>query len=146
MQSQRHRQTASERVAQEFDRLLAQSKQRSKLRDIHTLAVILAVKHVAESAPRGSTLAHETPGVARHYLAKFGRTDIDSRVISDPRFDARDTRGTTYFILQRGRTYFENREELEAVRRAARKEHEVFVRGVSAAEVYVVDAALAARE
>ncbi|HZB45932.1 MAG TPA: glycosyltransferase family 39 protein, partial [Pyrinomonadaceae bacterium] len=105
-----------------------------------------AIARVAESAPRGSTLAHETPGVARHYLARFGRTDIESRVISDPRFDARDTRGTTYFILQRGRTYFENREELEAVRRAGRKEHEVFVRGASAAEVYVVGAALAARE
>ncbi len=49
-----------------------------------------AIEHVAESAPRGSTLAHETPGVARHYLARFGRTDIESRVISDPRFDARD--------------------------------------------------------
>ncbi len=96
-----------------------------------------AISHIADRAPQGAIIAHETPGVVRYYLEKFGRTDLRSRVISDPRFDARAPDGVAYFILQRGRTYFENRDELEAIRAAGRKEHEVFVRGVSAAEVYV---------
>lgn len=99
-----------------------------------------AIKHVAESAPRGAIIAHETPGVVRHYLAEFGREDLRSRVISDPQFDPTRAGEPVYAILQRGRTYFENRDELEALRRAGRKEHEVFVRGASAAEVYIVGA------
>lgn len=97
-----------------------------------------AIMYVAEHAPRGATIAHETPGVVRHYLEKFGRTDLDSRVISDPAFDPRSARGPAYFILQRGRTYFENREELEAVRTgdAFAKAHEVRIKGATAAEVY----------
>jgi hypothetical protein len=101
-----------------------------------------AIKYVAEHAPDGAIIAHETPGVVRHYLEKFGRTDLRSRVISDPSFDVRTVSEPTYLILQRGRTYFENREEFDAVRGAARegrgffKEHEVTVRGATAAEVY----------
>jgi hypothetical protein len=105
-----------------------------------------AIEYVAEHAPRGATVAHETPGVVRHYLGRFQRTDLDARVLSASDFKVDDAPRPAYFILQRGRTYFENREELEAVRRAGRKEHEVFVRGASAAEVYVVDAAPAGRE
>ncbi len=104
-----------------------------------------AIKYVAEHAPPGAVVGHETPGVVRHYLEKFGRTDLRPRVISDPSFDAPATTAPAYFILQRGRTYFENRAEFDAIRRAAAngdgatrmfKAHEVFVRGVSAAEVY----------
>jgi hypothetical protein len=117
-----------------------------------------ALQYVAEHAPQGATVAHETPGVAAYYLEKFGRNDLRSRAISDPRFDAtRAADGPLYIILQRGRTYFENRAEVEAVRAGAggaqtlpppgtdaapgveafSLEHEVFVDGVSAAEVYV---------
>ncbi|HYO62664.1 MAG TPA: glycosyltransferase family 39 protein [Pyrinomonadaceae bacterium] len=95
-----------------------------------------AVRYVAAHAPPGATVAHETPGVVRYYLEKFGRTDLRSRIISDPAFDATAEREPAFFILQRGRTYFENRDEFEALRRTAEKRHEVTVRGVSAAEVY----------
>ncbi|MDQ3805736.1 MAG: hypothetical protein M3416_18140, partial [Acidobacteriota bacterium] len=79
-----------------------------------------------------------TPGVARHYLARFGRPDLRSEVISDPRFDAGVAPAPLYVILQRGRTYFENRDEQRAVRsgRDFTLEREIFVGGVSAAEVY----------
>lgn len=101
-----------------------------------------AIQYVAERAPEGATVGHETPGVFRYYAERFGRADLVSRVISDPQFDALSAPPSTYLILQRGRTYFENREEMEAVRRAARegagftKEREILIRGVSAAEVY----------
>jgi hypothetical protein len=98
-----------------------------------------AIKYVAEHAPQNATIAHETPGVTRYYLEKFGRTDLRSRIISDSQFDATREPGPLYLILQRGRTYFENRAELEAVRTGGgfRREHVVVVGGATAAEVYV---------
>jgi hypothetical protein len=97
-----------------------------------------AIEYVAQSAPPGSTVAHETPGVVRHYLEEFGRTDLDSRVISDPTFDATSPGGATYVIVQRGRVYFENRAELDAVRNGGRfeKVYEGRIRDATAVEVY----------
>ena len=97
-----------------------------------------ALRHVARVAPEGATVAHETPGVARYYLERFGRPDLRSEVISDPRTDVTRAPAPLYCILQRGRTYFENRDELRAVRsgHGFALDHEVLVNGVSAAEVY----------
>ena len=95
-----------------------------------------AIEYVAAKAPPGAVIAHETPGVVRHYLARYGREDIRSRVISDPRFDPTAEAQPVYAVLQRGRTYFENREELERVRAAFRREHQVLIDGLVAAEVY----------
>ncbi|MCA1592260.1 MAG: hypothetical protein LC754_06340, partial [Acidobacteria bacterium] len=118
-----------------------------------------AVKYVCEHAPAGATIAHETPGAVRYYLEKFGRTDLRPRAISDPQFNvleeaASSTSGAPplYIILQRGRTYFENRAEMEAVRAGSMTaspaagadekmqsfalEYEVTIHGVVAAEVY----------
>jgi dolichyl-phosphate-mannose-protein mannosyltransferase len=96
-----------------------------------------AIKFVSEQAPPGATIAHETPGVARHYLAVFGRPDLNSQVISSSRFDVTSASGAIYVIAQRGRTYFENREELEVVRARFRRVHTVTIEGVTAAEVFV---------
>jgi hypothetical protein len=101
-----------------------------------------AIEHVARTAPKGAIIAHETPGVVRYYLERYGRTDLRSCAISDSQFDARSAPPHTFVIVQRGRTYFENRDELEVVRATGagarfRKDYEVFVRGTSAAEVYV---------
>jgi uncharacterized membrane protein YhaH (DUF805 family) len=98
-----------------------------------------AIAHVARVAPRGAIVAHETPGVVRYYLDRFGRADLQPRVISDARFDARQAPAAAFVIVQRGRTYFENREELEHVRASARfrKDYEVLLHGARAVEVYV---------
>ena len=96
-----------------------------------------AIKYVCEVAPKNATIAHETPGVARHYLAAFGRTDLNSQVISSKAFDARTAVGPVYVVAQRGRTYFENREELDHVRAHFRRVHEVKIDGASAVEVFV---------
>lgn len=99
-----------------------------------------AIKYVAEHAPQNSTVVHETPGVVRHYLQKFNRVDLNSRVLSDPafKFDEAATRPAVYVILQRGRTYFENREKMGEARVRGRKVYEGFVGGLSAVEVYEV--------
>lgn len=95
-----------------------------------------AIKHVAEHAPARAVLAHETPGVARYYLQKFNRADLDSRVLSDPALRLDAAPRPAYVILQRGRTYFENREKMREARASGRKVYEGFVAGLSAVEVY----------
>ena len=96
-----------------------------------------AIKYVCDHAPPGAIIVHETPGVARYYLARYGRTDLQSRALSEAQFDVNNAPRPTYFILQRGRTYFENREKMVQVRAAFPKVYEGFVDGLSAAEVYV---------
>ena len=96
-----------------------------------------AVKFVSENAPQGATIANETPGVVRYYLSVFGRRDLNSQVISSREFDVTAAPGPVYVIVQRGRTYFENREELEAVRAKFRKIDEVKIDGTTAAEIFV---------
>jgi len=95
-----------------------------------------AIEFVAQTAPRGASIVHETPGVVGYYLEKFGRTDLQSRVLSDANFKLGDSSSPTYFVLQRGRTYFENREKMQEVRARFRKVYEGFVEDVTAVEVY----------
>jgi uncharacterized membrane protein YhaH (DUF805 family) len=95
-----------------------------------------AIKFVADRAPQGAIVANETPGVMRYYLARFGRTDLQSRPISDPQFDVTAEGQSVYAILQRGRTYFENRDEMAAVRAVFTPEQQIVIDGVVAAEVY----------
>jgi hypothetical protein len=95
-----------------------------------------AIEYVAASAPPGAAVAHETPGVVGYYLARYGREDLRPRVVSDPGFDPTTEPGPVYVILQRGRTYFENRDEMERVRATFKREQQIFIHGVVAAEVY----------
>lgn len=96
-----------------------------------------AVKFVCNNAPQGATIANETPGVVRYYLSVYGRTDLNSQVISSREFDVTAAPGPVYVIVQSGRTYFENREEFEAVRAKFRKVDEVKINGATAAEIFV---------
>ncbi len=95
-----------------------------------------AIEFVAANAPRGATIVHETPGVVGYYLEKLGRADLQSRVLSDPSFRLEAAPPSAFFILQRGRTYFENREKMQEVRARYRKVYEGFVGDVTTVEVY----------
>jgi hypothetical protein len=96
-----------------------------------------AIEFVCKNAPPGAIIVHETPGVTGYYLEKFGRTDLQPRVLSDARFKLADSGGPVYVILQRGRTYFENQEKMKEVRARFRKVYEGLVNDVSAVEVFV---------
>jgi hypothetical protein len=96
-----------------------------------------AIKFVCEGASAGATLAHETPAATHYYLQQFQRPDLISRAISAPEFDVTSVAGQAYFIVQRGRTYFENREKLEFIRGNFKKVQEISVNGMTAAEVFV---------
>ena len=94
-----------------------------------------AIQFVCQQAPQGATIVHETPGVVRYYLEKYGRTDLQSRVLSDANYSI-DPQQETYIILQRGRTYFENREKMAQVRASFPLIFDVCVEGTEAAEIY----------
>ena len=96
-----------------------------------------AIKFVSDIAPQHSIIAHETPAVTRYYLEKFSRPDLNSRVTSSADFDPTKLASPTYVIVQRGRTYFENREKIDFIRANFKKVYEVKITGATAAEVFV---------
>jgi len=99
-----------------------------------------AIQFVCQTAPPNAIVAHETPGVFRYYQEKFSRPDLQSYAISAADFDPQKVSGAAYIIVQRGRTYFENRDKVNFVRSAFKKVHEVKIDGITAAEVFVKDA------
>jgi hypothetical protein len=73
--------------------------------------------------------------VVRYYTEKFGRNDLQSQVLSDPNFTV-PNQAAVYFVLQRGRTYFENRDKMKQVREQFPMVYASCVRDFTAAEVY----------
>ena len=98
-----------------------------------------AIRFVCEQAPRKANIVTETTGVVSYYTEKFGRTDLQSRVLSDPKYSVSETE-PAYVILQRGRTYFENQNEMKEVRDRFTLVYAGCVEGHTAAEVYAVPA------
>jgi hypothetical protein len=95
-----------------------------------------AIKFVCDTAPPGALIAHETPATTRYYLERFGRTDLNSKAISAPEFEVANISGPAYIIIQRGRTYFENRDKIALVRATFKRVYEVKVNGLTAAEIF----------
>jgi hypothetical protein len=95
-----------------------------------------AIQFVCETAPQGSIIAHDTPAVARYYLTRFGRADLSSRVLSAPDFEVENLTQPAFIIVQRGRTYFENREKVAYARSQFQRVNEIKVRGLTAAEIF----------
>ncbi|MCA1556963.1 MAG: glycosyltransferase family 39 protein [Acidobacteria bacterium] len=98
-----------------------------------------AIEFVCRDAPPGAVIAGETPAVFRYYLEKFNRKDLESRVLSDPKFELATVRRPAYIIIQKGRTYFENREKMKEVEGRYGKVFDIAVRGASAAAVYKME-------
>lgn len=94
-----------------------------------------AIRFVCENAPPNAMIVTETPGVVRYYIEKFGRKDLQSQVLSDPNFSV-PSEGAVYFVLQRGRTYFENRDKMKQVREHFPMVYASCVCDFTAAEVY----------
>lgn len=99
-----------------------------------------AIRYVCDTAPQGALLVNEAPGVVRYYLEKFNRQDLQSRVLSDSGFTITGDEPEAYVIFQKGRTYFENQEEMKTVRARYHLVHTVCVAGHTAAEVYATNA------
>lgn len=98
-----------------------------------------AIRFVAGRAPRNAMIVSETPGVVGYYLEQFGRTDLQSRVLSDSQFTIPNGY-PVYFLLQRGRTYFENRDKMKEVGARFALVYAGCIQGHTAAEVYATQA------
>jgi len=94
-----------------------------------------AIGFVSKHAPQQASIVTETPGVVAYYIEKFGRTDLKSQVLSDSQFTVSDKQ-PAYFILQRGRTYFENQNKMKEVRERFTLVYAGCIDGHTAAEVY----------
>jgi len=87
----------------------------------------------------GFDIVTEVPGVVRYYQEKYGRPDLQSQVLSDPKYTPSDTQ-PAFIILQRGRTYFENQQEMKDVKARFTLVYAKCIRGHTAAEVYAAPA------
>jgi hypothetical protein len=94
-----------------------------------------AINFVSRRAPQNALIVSETPGVVRYYTEKFGRTDLQSRVLSDPNYTP-STQEPAYIIMQKGRTYLENQAEMKDVRERFTLVYAGCIKGHTAAEVY----------
>lgn len=94
-----------------------------------------AIRFICRHAPPNATIVSETPGVVQYYLEKFGRLDLQSQVLSDPEYTP-SAQQSTYVILQKGRTYFENQAEMKYVRERFALVYAGCINGHTAAEVY----------
>ena len=94
-----------------------------------------AIRFVSQRAPQNAFVASETPGVVHYYLEKFGRGDLQSKVLSDPKYTP-SSQEPTFVISQKGRTYFENQAEMKEVRQRFTLIYAGCIKGHTAAEVY----------
>lgn len=99
-----------------------------------------AIRFVCQHAPQNAIIASETPAVVRYYTEKFGRRDLQSQVLSDPKYTP-SSQEPTFVILQKGRTYFENQVEMKEVRERFTLVYAGCIEGHTAAEVYASMAA-----
>ena len=94
-----------------------------------------AIQFVCERAPQNAAIVSEVPGVVRYYTQKFGRNDLQSHVLSDPNYTP-SADGPNYVILQTGRTYLENQQEMNRVKESFTLVYAGCIKGHTAAEVY----------
>lgn len=107
--------------------------------EFYDLGARESIKHVAETAPQGASLASEIPGVVQYYLERYNRPDIRSEIISHPKFNLVEN-PPDYILLQHGRLYFENREEFRLVENSFSPEQASSYLGADASRVYRLDA------
>lgn len=94
-----------------------------------------SIRFIAETAPPGAMMASEIPGVVQYYLEKFGRPDIRSQIISQPRFTLAEDR-PDFVLLQPGRVYIENLENFRFIERNFPVAQSSVYEGAAATRVY----------
>lgn len=103
--------------------------------EFYDLGARESIRHIAETAPIGSRMASEIPGVVEYYLERYNRRDIRSEIISKPSFRLNGT-APDYVLLQRGRIYFENQDNFKFIEKNFMPEQESVYEGAAASQVY----------
>ena len=95
---------------------------------------------VARLAPRGASVASETPELLTYYLRLAGREDLRSVSLSD-RAALREFRPGDLVVVARGRRYFSNDELTSRLEAASKPAADISLGRVPSARVYALDAA-----
>lgn len=111
--------------------------------EFYDLGARESIKYIAETAPPGARMASEIPGVVEYYLERYNRPDIRSEIMSQPNFNLSDGR-PDFVLLQRGRLYFENRENFNFIEKNFPVVQSSTYNGAAAARVYKISGSLAA--
>jgi hypothetical protein len=104
--------------------------------EFYDLGARESIKYIADNAGPGATVASEIPGVVQYYLERFGRTDIRSLIMSHPKYDFMKD-APDYVILQKGRLYFENRDDFALIQNRYPVAQESKYLGAATAQVYL---------
>jgi hypothetical protein len=107
--------------------------------EFYDLGARESVRFIAETAPAGSMIASEIPGVVQYYLERFNRPDIRSRIISQPSFTLSRNGSPDFVLIQRGRVYFENVENLDLIEKSFPIVQASVYKGATTAAVYAID-------
>jgi len=86
--------------------------------EFYDLGARESVRFIADTAAPGSMMASEVPGVVEYYLEHFNRADIRSEIISQPSFSLSEGKRPSFVLIQPGRVYFENVDDLNLIERA----------------------------
>lgn len=95
------------------------------------------VAEIIKTAPKGSTIANETPELFEHYAKKAGREDLISVSLSDKSKIA-SLKSGDYIVAARGRRYFSNDEILKFLETIS-PVAEIKFDGISTAKIYRLD-------
>jgi 4-amino-4-deoxy-L-arabinose transferase-like glycosyltransferase len=82
--------------------------------EFYDLGARESIRYIADHAPAGALVASEVPAVLQYYLERYGRTDIESEIISHPRYDLA-SHPPDFVLLQPGRVYFENEKGIRVI-------------------------------
>jgi hypothetical protein len=82
--------------------------------EFYDLGARESIEYLAQTAPRGATIASDIPGVVEYYLERYHRPDIRSEILSHPGFSLERSQ-PDYVVLQRGRVYFENQQTFKQI-------------------------------
>ncbi len=106
--------------------------------EFYDLGLREAINYVAKEAEPNSIIASEAPGVINYYCKEFGRLDIKSETMSDPKFQFSDIQ-PTYVMFQDGRRYFENEKLLNFIEANYEPIKEIKFLGASAVKIYKIN-------
>ena len=107
--------------------------------EFYDLGARESVRFIAKKAPVGSMMASEIPGVVQYYLERFNRTDIRSEIISQPSFALSKSSSPDFVLIQRGRVYFENVDNLNLIEKNFPPVQASVYEGATTASVYATD-------
>jgi hypothetical protein len=108
--------------------------------DFYDASIGRVMSEIAQRARYGARVLSETPGLADYYAKQANRYDLRCISLSDPMALAELEPGD-FIVAARGRRYFSNEELLSRLQQSTAPSFQIFLGGIPAADVYLLDQA-----